>query len=197
MLISDRMSMSLRMRAVVAVISLAIRTGAVTQESFTLDTPGDPFEPGAIADVVPPKPQPWTNTAAFARAIAHVDRVVVRDGGFNCCGPVDNQQRLVALTNVQEIAAFRSAIQFEARQEGRGGCLCCGYPGIDWYQGTNRVALTAVQHGTALRWKDFPGDAMLTPESSHALARWLLDHGVPDPHGELTRIAKEVVPAEE
>lgn len=44
----------------------------------------------------------------------------------------------------------------------------------------DRVALTSIHHGDALRWKGFPGDATLTPESSRALALWLRDHGIPD-----------------
>jgi hypothetical protein len=56
--------------------------------------------------------------------------------------------------------------------------MCCGYPAIDWYKGDYRLALTSVQHGGAIRWRDFPGDASLTKESSEWLIDWFLEHGI-------------------
>ena len=41
-----------------------------------------------------------------------------------------------------------------------------------------RVALTAVQHGRALRWRAFSDDYPFTEESAQALARWFEEHGV-------------------
>jgi len=57
---------------------------------------------------------------------------------------------------------------FQPEQTTRS-CECVGYPGIDWYRGRERIAVTSVQHYRAIRWKDFPTDAVLTPES----AAWL------------------------
>lgn len=172
------------MKIIMAVLILGVCISAQGQGDAPFASLGGDFAPQA-------EPTTWTNTGAFARLIAGADRIVVRDGGFNCCGPVDDQKQLVVLTNVQSIVEFGKRIEFVETQKGLGGCLCCGYPGIDWYKGTNRLALTAVQHGSALRWKDFPGDAQLTPESSRALAKWLLEHGVPDLHGELKKILKK------
>ena len=115
--------------------------------------------------------------AYFFATIADADRIVIRDGGFDCCTPIEiiNQQRTLAvITNMTEIADFTAMIQFKDGP-GNGQCLCCGYPGIDWYKGGKRVALTSVQHGHALRWRGFFDDYLFTKESSQALARWLKD----------------------
>lgn len=56
--------------------------------------------------------------------------------------------------------------------------MCCGYPGIDWWKGGERVALTSVQHGLALRWGFFSDDYPFTDESSKALVQWLKDRGI-------------------
>ena len=116
----------------------------------------------------------------FFRTVAEADRIVVRDGGFDCCTPeeiIDRQKVFVVITNAAEIAAFTAMIRFE---DGPGGgqCMCCGYPGIDWWKGGERVALTSVQHGLALRWGFFSDDYPFTEESAKALVQWLKDRGI-------------------
>ena len=115
----------------------------------------------------------------FDSMTAWADRIVVRDGGFNCCAPVDHQKILFEVTDAEDIAELQKHIQLVPGTPG-GGCLCCGYPGIDWYRGSQRLALTSVQHGHAIRWKGFPGDAHLTEESRKALCDWLKRHGMSD-----------------
>lgn len=169
---------------------------AVTCSTLRAQVP-DPYGGGGFmmmpspTNAVPYVSEVWTNTGAFARLIATADRVVIRRGGFSCCGSVDGQERLVVLTNAQAISEFNSTITLVKTQEVGFSCMCCGFPGVDWYKGTNRIALTSIQHGEALRWKDFPCDVSFTPESSHALAIWLLDHGIPDSHDELKKIVNK------
>jgi hypothetical protein len=126
----------------------------------------------------------WRNTTdanryqqRFQSMASWADRIVVRDGGFNCCGPVDHQGILFEVTDATEIAELRKHIELMPGTPG-GGCMCCGYPGIDWYRGSQRLALTSLQHGRALRWKGLPGDASLTEESAKALRDWLKRHGI-------------------
>ena len=139
------------------------------------------FVSGTNAPIrVPLAELPRAEKACFFRTIAEADRIVVRDGGFDCCTPVeaiDRQRVLAVVTNAAEIAAFTAMIRFE---DGPGGgqCMCCGYPGVDWWKGGERIALTAVQHGRALRWGAFSDDYPFTEESAKALARWFEDHGV-------------------
>lgn len=108
----------------------------------------------------------------FRHAVKDADRVVVRDGGFNCCQKnVDDQPILCEITNRAEVAAFGKQIRFS----GIGfKCCCCGHPGIDWWQGDRKIALTAMHHGRALRWSGFSmGDAQLTTASRQKLKEWL------------------------
>ncbi|MCL4853625.1 MAG: hypothetical protein KJZ78_19900 [Bryobacteraceae bacterium] len=120
----------------------------------------------------------WTYHGEFHEAVATTDRIVVRDGGYNCCGNlVDQQDILFVVEDASEIREILDNLQFSESQT-RMGCMCCGYPGIDFYIGKDRVALTAVQHGKAIRWKGCPGDIRLTNDSSRWLVEWLAAHGV-------------------
>ena len=56
--------------------------------------------------------------------------------------------------------------------------MCCGHPGIDWWKGGERLALTSMQHGQALRWNTFSDDYPFTAESAEALARWFEERGI-------------------
>lgn len=107
-------------------------------------------------------------------AIESADRIIVRDGGFDCCGPVDDEAILFEVVNPSEVAEVRAHMDFS--YYGGGRCACCGFPGIDWYQGKERLALTAVQHGKAIRWKG--GDECLTEDSREWIVEWLVAHGV-------------------
>jgi hypothetical protein len=119
----------------------------------------------------------WQYRGKLHDAVAKADRVVVRDGGFDCCGPVDNEDVLFEVANLSEIQELHANLKFEEQQT-RRACMCCGFPGIDWYRGKDRLALAAVQHGKAIRWKGCPGDMAMTRESSEWLVAWLTRHGV-------------------
>jgi hypothetical protein len=41
------------------------------------------------------------------------------------------------------------------------------------------LAFVALQHGKAIRWAEFDGDARLTRRSGQWIAQWLVGHGVP------------------
>lgn len=117
------------------------------------------------------------------------DRIVVRDGGFDCCHPVDGDKTLFEVVDPDELAEVREHLQFVPRRPA-GACMCCGFPGVDWYRGEMRIALTSVQHGFALRWRGFPGDAHFTEGSAQWLREWLRRHGfseerLPSPKGAL------------
>ena len=112
-------------------------------------------------------------TFAFPWATARADRIVVRDGGFNCCGPADDEAVLFEVTDPAEIKAVRANIEFTGTER---PCSCCGFPGIDWYCGNERLALTSIQHGTAIRWRH--ADLRLSEQSREWIVRWLVGHGV-------------------
>lgn len=131
----------------------------------------------------------WTDHGEFQKTISTADAIVVRDGGFNWCHSVDGQKVLFRVTNAREIKEVAEHIKFRSPQA-LGGCMCSGFPGIDWYKDGKRIALTSVQHGIALRWKGFPGwkglpgDAHFTQESGKWVVTWLAKHGVADPEEE-------------
>jgi len=132
-------------------------------------------------------PGPWTYQGEFHQAISSADRIVVRDGGFDCCGPVDREKVLFEVTDLGEIKEIADNIRFQSPQRPLDRCLCCGFPGIDWCRGQTKLALTSVQHGTSLRWKEFAtdgkryADARLTRKSAKWIIAWLAKHGVVDP----------------
>ena len=115
---------------------------------------------------------------AFLAAISNADRVVVRNGGYNCCNKdVDNDNVVLTITNAADIAAFNR--MFQLKDKGNSGCFCCGFPGVDWWRAGQRVALTGVQHGKAIRWRGFSfGDRLFTDESARELGNWLSRHSL-------------------
>lgn len=61
------------------------------------------------------------------RVIKDADKIVVRDGGFNCCHPnVDKQEILLEITEPKEIRRLFNGLQFKRKQHSIG-CLCCGW----------------------------------------------------------------------
>jgi hypothetical protein len=122
-------------------------------------------------------PPPWTQQGEFHKTIAEADRIVVRDGGFNGPQPVERQKVLFQVASPAEVREVYEKLQFPAAQDIQN-CACFGYPGIDWYRGKQRLAMTSVQHCRAVRWEGFPRDAALTPEAAAWLKQWLISHGV-------------------
>ena len=120
---------------------------------------------------------------SFTNRIARADKIVIRDGGHDCCGAkIDEQPVLLVVTNAAEIAEFNSRLRF-AVSDDMGCCACCGHPGIDWGKDGRRIALTSAHHGFALRWCDFPCDMRFDPDSVRALAKLFQDRGLGDHWG--------------
>ena len=108
----------------------------------------------------------------FASAIRDADRIVVRDGG--CGANLDKEPALYVITNKAEIAAFNGMFKFASVHS---SCKCCGYPGIDWWKGDKRIALTAIHHGQALRWRGgLPGNVRFTRSSAQRICDWFKEH---------------------
>ena len=121
---------------------------------------------------------------SFTNLIATADKIVIRDGGYSCCGAkIDEQPVLLVVTNASEIAEFNAQIKF-AVDDDMSWCMCCGHPGIDWWKDGRRIALTSAHHGDSLRWRDFPCDMMFTPDSAKALAEWFKGRGLGGHWGE-------------
>jgi hypothetical protein len=110
----------------------------------------------------------------FHKIIEKADKIVVRDGGYKCCGRVVDSDVIIYETrDAQEIKEVYDNIDFKI-EEYNSDCMCCGYPGIDWYKGKKRIALTALKHGKQLKGS---GYNKLTQKSSKWLCAWLIKHG--------------------
>lgn len=147
----------------------------------------------------------------FGPAIAGADRIVVRAGGFDCCGPVDESDVLVEITRPDELSDVANHIQFVSRTVTNSfyeTCMCCGGPALDWYRGKKRIAATAMQHGRAIRWRGFStmrilgfragyGDGPLTPASREWLANWLATKGIEGPKEAMEADKRRAVIAQE
>jgi len=118
------------------------------------------------------------------------DRIMVRKGGYDCCEPVESDLVVFETRHPAIVAEVFQNLQFEPYMTSNSPietCMCCGYPGIDFYKGNRRLAITSVQHGVKLRWEGFStarvafqrkgyGDAPLTKESQEWLNSFLIDH---------------------
>ncbi len=122
----------------------------------------------------------WVYQGQFDWVLNSADQMVIRDGGFNCC--VTEQPAVIAdIRDPAKIAELRANLKFKSSQIA-DACMCCGYPRIDWYSGNRPLALTAIQHAAAVRWRGFPGDAVLTNESAAWLYGWMIQQGVNSSH---------------
>jgi hypothetical protein len=119
----------------------------------------------------------------FDTILARADRLVVSDGRFNCCGHDDPGPVLAEITDPAVLRRLAATLRFEngvSLNSFDDSCMCCGNPRLDWYRGSRRIALTALDHGRSLRWKGFTtasilgvrvgyGDAPLTETSARQL----------------------------
>ncbi len=134
-----------------------------------------------------------TTAQEFKNKIKGADRIVVRDGGDICC--VSAQETLkqpvyFTVIDPNEIQKVFDNLSFKEGTIGNN-CMCCGYPGIDWYKKDKRICLTACKHGNGLMIKGKIW--LLTAKSKVWLAKWLLSHKFPDKYKEMEKIIKKSV----
>lgn len=115
---------------------------------------------------------------SFQKLIAGATRIVVRNGGDICCSTAAEtlkQPVYFEIKDPEEIRKVAENIKFETGTK-QNECLCCGHPGVDWYVGDRRVAITAVKHGFGL----MKGSVIstFTPESKEWMKKWLMGHGL-------------------
>ena len=134
----------------------------------------------SVADLVE------TGVADFKKRVAQADKIVIRDGTVKWDLPTDKDPVLRTITDPKEIAAFNKMFVFveKAKKEewepsdvGQP-CRCEGGPGIDWWKGGEKLAQTALHHGTSLWWDGFTWDFFLTPSSKDDVAKWFSTHSI-------------------
>lgn len=100
----------------------------------------------------------------FQAKLAKCDKIVIRDGGDMYHGDIDTHKILMTITEPNEVKEFINSIKFSIFQE-QGSCGCHGWPGIDFYRGTERIMVTSVQHNRWLRTPIAHYDVKLSRES--------------------------------
>lgn len=111
--------------------------------------------------------------ARFRAMVKDADRIVIRDGGGLCHSDLDKEPSLYEITNRTEIAEFNAMFRFSGTCM---PCMCCGYPGVDWWRDGKRIAVSAIHHGSALRVEGKVCDWRLAISSGRRIDRWLQDH---------------------
>jgi len=123
--------------------------------------------------------------AQLSEQLAKADRILVRTGGV-CHRRDDNEKVIVESRDAAVIAEL--AQHFTINEDASGGyCMCCGNPTFEFYQGDKQVAMVAFHHGQSIRWADgtWPGDGILTEQSSTYLVQWLAKHQYTKPQEDL------------
>ncbi|WP_395750709.1 hypothetical protein [Prosthecobacter sp.] len=123
--------------------------------------------------------------AQLSAQLAKADRILVRTGGV-CHRRADNEKVIVESRDAALIAEL--AQHFTISEDASGGhCMCCGNPTFEFYQGDKQVAMVAFHHGQSIRWADgtWPGDGILTEQSSAYLVEWLAKNNFTAPQEEL------------
>ncbi len=111
----------------------------------------------------------------FRAKVESADRIVIRDGGGLCHSNPDKEPVLYEITNKAEIAEFNSMFRFCGTCP---ECMCCGYPGIDWWRDGKRIAISALHHGYALRVEGDSCDLHLCVNTGGLICKWLKDRGI-------------------
>lgn len=119
-----------------------------------------------------PEPkQYWKYTNQFHTTIKTADQIVVKGGGTV----------LFEITDFKQLQKIYAKLQFTEAKP-LAGCLCAGFPTIEWRLGSKVLAHTTVQHGVWLQWAGFQTkactNAPLTDESMDWLEEWLNENGV-------------------
>jgi tetratricopeptide (TPR) repeat protein len=107
--------------------------------------------------------------------LPRVTRVCVLEGamlqGRTMGGPV-----LLDTHDVQAIQDLANCLQIVEDPRTFGHCSCLGGPTIELYAGPEHIATIGLQHGRAIRWKQWYHDAQL--QAGDRLTRWLHDQGI-------------------
>ncbi len=104
-----------------------------------------------------------------------VTRVCVLEGAM-LRGRAMSGSVLADLSDTTAIQDLASCLRIVEDPQTFGHCHCLGGPTLELYAGLELVATIGLQHGKAIRWKQWVHDAQL--QDSVRLTRWLQDHGV-------------------
>jgi len=103
-----------------------------------------------------------------------VTRVRALSGGISR-GEALESYVLVDTSEADAIADFRRCFVISEDPGTFGHCSCLGGPTLELFAGSERVATIGLQHGRAIRWKQWKHDALL--RDGQLLTAWLTDNG--------------------
>jgi len=114
--------------------------------------------------------------ATLEEALAGVTRISVRRGGLGRDAAAEEP----TLFEENDPAAVGRVIEHITIDEEQSGirCGCRGGPTFVFHVDKERTVELSFHHGQHLRWRQWPGDGVLTPESGLFLSKWLADHGI-------------------
>lgn len=123
---------------------------------------------------------------ALRDAVAGADRLRVRSGG-TCHRELSREETIFEIREAAEIASLVAGLGIDEESSG-GHCMCCGDPSLEFYRGDELRVTLGFHHGHGLRWSEgWPGDAMLSSESSDLLCALMAKHGYTGPQEERQR----------
>lgn len=118
----------------------------------------------------------------LAEVLAKVTRVKARSGGL-FRGEAMESPVLLDVSDEDALAAFRRCFEIIEDPQSFSHCGCLGGPTLQLLAGHELIAVIGLQHGSAIRWKDWRHDAEL--RHGDLLTEWLKAHGI---HGDLLAI---------
>jgi len=121
----------------------------------------------------------WIYDGALHEVILESDRIVVRDGGLDCCKNIDKDTILYDTSDAYDVNLFLTKFNLNNYQRPVENANCCGWPGIDFYKGRKKLATTSLKGCKLIKWEGIPSDAVLTTGSQKWIKAWLIENGVP------------------
>lgn len=109
--------------------------------------------------------------SALRAALEGCDRLRLRTGGTCHRNPLE-EKILLEVSGKDEVAAIAAPIAID-ETSGGGGCLCCGDPTLEFYQGPRLAVMLGLHHGNSFRWQG-RGSGPMTPDCRSTLLGWLV-----------------------
>ena len=98
---------------------------------------------------------------------------------FECGRFVEEEKRIVRITDAAEIEAFLTSIELERFPEGSYvHCMCAGDPQVIVQAGSVSIAEFTIHHSHSIRWGHFETDLELTHKSRARLGEFLKRHNI-------------------
>jgi tetratricopeptide (TPR) repeat protein len=91
-------------------------------------------------------------------------------------GKAMSSEAILETTDAEALGAFRKTLQIVEDPQTFSHCACLGGPTLELYAGQELLATIGLQHGHAIRWKQWKHDAKL--RDGQALNDWLTRYGV-------------------